>query len=87
MQDLISHAFHAFTWLKRIWLLSFFITYIHLFVLYTSFCQRTSTPHEEQQKFKTLCEGVQNCLALFQTSLSEVSICDCNKKPVCTLFV
>ncbi|XP_020616659.1 uncharacterized protein LOC110054652 [Orbicella faveolata] len=34
--------------------------------------ERTSTPHEEQQKFKTLCEGVQNCLALFQTSLSEL---------------
>ncbi|RMX45613.1 hypothetical protein pdam_00010592 [Pocillopora damicornis] len=33
--------------------------------------ERTSTPHEEQQKFKALCEGVQNCLALFQTSLSE----------------
>ena len=31
------------------------------------------TPHGEEQKFKTLCEGVQNCLALFQTSLSEVS--------------
>ncbi|XP_066029383.1 uncharacterized protein [Pocillopora verrucosa] len=34
--------------------------------------ERTSTPHEEQQKFKALCEGVQNCLALFQTSLSEL---------------
>ncbi|KAM7434299.1 hypothetical protein ABFA07_015579 [Porites harrisoni] len=34
--------------------------------------ERTSTPHEEQQKFKTLCEGVQNCLALFQMSLSEL---------------
>ncbi|KAL9966991.1 hypothetical protein ACROYT_G025142 [Oculina patagonica] len=34
--------------------------------------ERTSTPHEEQQKFKKLCEGVQNCLALFQTSLSEL---------------
>ncbi|CAH3134491.1 unnamed protein product, partial [Porites lobata] len=26
-----------------------------------------------QEQQKTLCEGVQNCLALFQTSLSEVS--------------
>ncbi|KAJ7365194.1 hypothetical protein OS493_007845 [Desmophyllum pertusum] len=34
--------------------------------------ERTSTPHEEQQKFKTLCAGVQNCLALFQTSLFEL---------------
>ena len=48
---------------------------LHLKVtLYMFTFQRTSTPHEEQQKFKTLCEGVQNCLALFQTSLSEVSV-------------
>ncbi|KAK2548807.1 hypothetical protein P5673_030952 [Acropora cervicornis] len=30
-----------------------------------------STPNEDQQKFKKLCDGVQNCLALFQASLCE----------------
>ncbi|XP_015779569.1 PREDICTED: uncharacterized protein LOC107357443 [Acropora digitifera] len=31
-----------------------------------------STPNEDQQKFKKLCDGVQNCLALFQASLCEL---------------
>lgn len=34
--------------------------------------ERKSTPNEDQQKFNKLCDGVQNCLALFQASLSEL---------------
>ena len=34
----------------------------------TLFVHRELQLHmQEQQKFKTLCEGIQNCLALFQT--------------------
>ena len=41
----------------------------------TLFVHRELQLHmQEQQKFKTLCEGVQNWLALFQMSLSEVSM-------------
>ena len=38
----------------------------------TLFVHRELQLHMQEQQ-KTLCEGVQNCLALFQTSLSEVS--------------